>query len=246
MNFSMYKRIFPNPIKQMWRKIRSLIAPTYVKHLSEYLYWKKEWEKNGNRFDNSYYPGIMLAMAEEKDASFLRNKIVADFGCGPMESLWWAKPARIRIGIDVLVDQYTEFDIINHDMCYVTSSEKQIPLPSNYVDFLFTLNAIDHVQKFEVMCREIIRVIAPGGEFIGSFNLEEPFDVTEPQTLTEERIKQSLLDHMELISYRVAPQADVGGGHSYRYFFEDGPPITKGSRKYVWARAKKRPNFRDS
>ena len=58
-------------------------------------------------------------------------------------------------------------------MCYVRSTEKTIPLPSNYVDVLFTLNAIDHVARFEVMCKEILRILAPGGDFFASFNLDD-------------------------------------------------------------------------
>ncbi len=119
----------------------------------------------------------MLAMAEEKDTDFYEGKIIADFGCGPRGSLVWAEKPCFRIGIDALADIYAdEFtdNIINHGMIYVKSTEKVIPLPSNSIDIMFTLNAVDHVDCFSEMCDEIIRVIKPGGEFIGSFNLEEP------------------------------------------------------------------------
>ena len=116
----------------------------------------------------------MLAMAEEPDDNFLKGKIVADFGCGPRSSLFWASSASLKIGIDVLADRYAdEFtdNIISHGMIYLKSTEKVIPLPSNFVDVMFTLNAIDHVDSFSNMCSEIIRVLKPGGDFIGSFNL---------------------------------------------------------------------------
>jgi len=48
-------------------------------------------------------------------------------------------------------------------MIYLKSTEKVIPLPSEFVDIIFTVNAIDHVNNFEIMCDEIIRVLKPGG-----------------------------------------------------------------------------------
>jgi ubiquinone/menaquinone biosynthesis C-methylase UbiE len=70
--------------------------------------------------------------------------------------------ARARIGIDVLADSYSQFGIHNHNMIYVASDERRIPLPSNYVDVMFTMNAMDYVSNFSVMAAEIVRVIAPG------------------------------------------------------------------------------------
>ena len=216
--------------------------PAREKYLSEYLYWQRAWISGGGSFQKAHYPGLMLAMAGEADEAFLQDKVVADFGCGPCESLWWAKSARLRIGIDVVADRYSEFNISSHQMCYVISTEQGIPLPSNYVDFMFTLNAMDHVQNLEVICHELIRTLKPGGEFIGSFNLGEPASTTEPQTLTEDKIKDCLLQHLEVVSYRLAPQDEsLGGhGHSYRYFFEPIPEGLKTDRQFLWVRARKR------
>lgn len=57
----------------------------------------------------------------------------------------------------------TKDNIISHGMIYLKSTEKVIPLPSEFVDIIFTVNAIDHVNNFEIMCDEIIRVLKPGG-----------------------------------------------------------------------------------
>ena len=65
-----------------------------------YINWQNEWA--AGRFRNDYYEQTMLMLAHEPDGEFIRNKIVADFGCGPQGSLCWAKMARARIGIDVL------------------------------------------------------------------------------------------------------------------------------------------------
>ena len=134
-----------------------------------------------------------MRLAKEESHQFLEGKVVADFGCGPRGSLCWATSARCRIGIDVLADSYMEFDISEQNMVYVASSEKKIPLPTNYLDIMFTMNALDHTSFIGLMCSEIVRVIKPGGTFIGSFNLAERGTFSEPQTLYEDKLESSLL-----------------------------------------------------
>ncbi|MDZ4401090.1 MAG: methyltransferase domain-containing protein [Prosthecobacter sp.] len=220
--------------------VKSLVIrmlPPTVKYEHELAFWKYEWEQDGRCFKNDYYKGTMLGMAQEEDDGFLAGKIVADFGCGPRGSLVWAKNARLRIGIDVLTEVYSRFEIRTHDMVYVESSEKQIPLPSGYVDVMFTLNAMDHVVDLDAMCAEIRRVIVPGGTLIGSFNLDEEPTLCEPQTLTEAQVKESLLKHFDIVSYRTAPKGPKGA--AYSHFTDNSPPPTSGER-FLWVRATKR------
>ena len=243
------KTIIPEPIKKVLRPIEGhFIHPTNNKPGSKYDYelsfWKGRLEKEKGTFLNSHYKRVMLAMAEESSDDFLQGKIVADFGCGPRGSLVWARSALVRIGIDVLADRYAdEFteNIISHGMIYLKSTEHVIPLPSNYIDVLYTLNAMDHVDNFSEMCKEIIRVLKPGGEFIGSFNLEEPASHTEPQQLSEEKIKQNLLDSLELQSYRIASKGPVG--NLYGHFYDGNSSYSPGQEGYLWVKARK-PDFR--
>jgi SAM-dependent methyltransferase len=180
----------------------------------------------------------MLAMAEEPTADFLTGKIVADFGCGPRGSLVWARDALLRIGIDVLADRYADAfpnTIRSHGMIYVKSTEKIIPLPSDFVDVLFTLNAIDHVSDFPAMCSEIIRVIRPGGLFIGSFNLNEPWRITEPQRLNEADIDAHLLSRLDVRNYRISRQ-----GQGYEPFLTGDIDYEPGEPGFAWVKATKR------
>jgi SAM-dependent methyltransferase len=182
----------------------------------------------------------MLAMAEESSDNFLKGKIVADFGCGPRGSLVWARSAMLRIGIDVLTDRYAdEFtsNITSHAMIYLKSTEKVIPLPSDFVDIMFTLNAIDHVDNFSVMCAEIVRVLKPGGKFIGSFNLEEPFSPSEPQQLNEKIIKENLLNNLEVQSYRITRKGPKEDLHAP--FFSESLSFEPGQEGFLWVRARK-------
>jgi ubiquinone/menaquinone biosynthesis C-methylase UbiE len=204
-----------------------------LKRQAEIAYWRNEWTSGG--FSNDYYRRLMLGMAGEPNDSFLRGKIVADFGCGPQGSLAWATAARLRIGIDVLADTYSAFDIRSHDMVYVSSTERTIPLPSNFVDIMFTMNAIDHVSKLRVMCDEIRRVIVPGGKFFGSFNMCVPARLCEPQTLTEEKLHKVLLKYVNVQFYKIAPEGPIGDwyGPCHRGEYIDKPV----PHAHLWVRA---------
>ena len=104
------------------------------------------------------------------------------------------------------------------------------------IDILFTINAMDHVDNFEIICSEILRILKPDGEFIGSFNLEEEPSVCEPQTLTEDRIRKSLLQHFNIQHYRMAKQGP--NKKSYLHFGDGSDAPTEGPR-YLWVRGQK-------
>jgi SAM-dependent methyltransferase len=211
--------------------------PSRLKYAEEIAYWQNEW--SAGRFQNDYYERTMLMLAQEPNAEFLRNRLVADFGCGPQGSLCWAKCARARIGIDVLADIYGRFGIHDHDMIYVTSTERNIPLPSDYVDVLFTMNAMDHVSNFSVMAAEIVRVVAPRGLIIGAFNLEEPPTFSEPQTLTEDLVRSKLLQHLNVESACSAVKGPEGD--AYQHIREGGGPVPQGEYLFC-VRARKPPS----
>jgi SAM-dependent methyltransferase len=220
------------------RELRKRYRTDRLKYAHETNYWQGVWESNGGSFQNHWYRGNFLAMAREADETFCRDKIVADFGCGPQGSLCWAVGARARIGIDVLADAYGGFNIAAQNMVYVCSTENTIPLPSNYVDVLFTRNAMDHVDNFPAMCAEVLRVLAPGGVFVGAFNLNEPRTVCEPQTLTLDYIHENLLRHLKVVHQRVAP---CGPEENRDLYFFQEPPDVVSPFQILWVRAHKEP-----
>lgn len=233
------RKNLPNPIfdfiLHFYIKIKSF---NKTKYDAELEYWMSRLERDKGVFKNNHYRKLMLAMAERKDEEFLSNKIIADFGCGPRGSLSWANNASIRIGIDVLADKYADnfkSNIINHNMIYVKSTESVISLPSNYCDIVFSLNAIDHVTNFSVMCNEICRILKKGGEFIASFNIEEPKTICEPQRLTERTIKENFLDKLQLVSYRISEKGP--SGNQYAPFFDGNLRYKQGDEGFLWMRA---------
>lgn len=246
----LYRRLLPDDLRRTpayravrgWRWSRRPgedVDLDDVKLAREARYWHERYEEEGGRLQNDTFAPLFQAIAGEPDAAFVEGKVVADFGCGPRGSLEWAVGARARIGIDVLSEVYAQLGIRNHQAVYVCSTETNIPLPSGYVDVMFTVSALDHVYELETMCQEILRVMAPGGLLVASFDLHEPRTVAAPQPLTEPRLRALLLDHMDLERYRTAlrcpapaPYADMMAGLE-----QPVPPDRAG---LLWVRARKR------
>jgi SAM-dependent methyltransferase len=232
-----FKRYYWKYLDYLWCRLRFGLKDP--KHAHEFRFWRKRWRAEGKMLNNAHYEKTMLAMAGEPDRSFLEDKIVADFGCGPRGSLCWATQARERIGIDVLAEAYKHLGTARHNIRYVASTESGIPLADGSVDVLFTLNAMDHVHNLDAMTREMLRILKPGGLFIGSFNLDEAPGVSEPLTLTPELLEEHLLRHLNVQSRRVAP---TGQKDSYEYFFTPAPSDATGPRK-LWVRGTNRQNI---
>jgi SAM-dependent methyltransferase len=235
------RRAIPESLKKLLRPVYYAVRKPdkYKKSLD---FWHSRLRIDSGTFVNSHYQRLMLGMAGEDSDRFLAGRVVADFGCGPRGSLVWAGSAGLRIGIDVLADQYIDHfksNLVNHGMIYLTSTETAIPLPSDYVDVMYTLNAIDHVDDFGLMCDEIVRTIKPGGEFIGSFNINEPPSVCEPQSLTEEIVKGQMLGRLEIQSYRLANRGPEGD--MYAGFFDAGCQYDAAQPGFLWVRGKKKP-----
>lgn len=186
---------------------------THGKLAYELRYWKERYRLEGNKLDNHFYADLMLSISDEKDDGFLQGKVVADFGCGPRGSLIWAKSASIRIGIDVLAQRYIqEFpkEYLKHEMIYVCSTESSIPIPDAFCDVVYSVNSLDHVKNLEVMCKELRRILKPGGELIGSFNLNHKPERAEPQTITEKQLKAILFKDFEIKHWWVSAPGPVG------------------------------------
>lgn len=230
-------RSLPPSIKRPLYRLSSLFVK---KQAAEMAFWKSRWRKESGTFDHSHYERLFLAIAGEPNSSFVEGRVIADFGCGPRGSLCWARSAAQRIGIDLLVgDYYQHFsDALNlHSMIYVQSSEQHIPISSGTIDTMFTLNALDHVADLPRMCSELLRVLRPGGELIGSFNLNEPVAPCEPQTLTEPLLNECLLKHMTVKSYRITVPDEQGD--PYGRFFSGQLRYAQGDTAVLWVRAVK-------
>lgn len=218
------------------------ISVSRDKYDGEMSYWRSKYIEEGRSFVNEHYERRILSIAQEKEDTFLKNKVIADFGCGPRGSLKWAKSPAIKIGIDVLANKYMEEfgeTLIQHDMVYVTSTEKYIPLPNESVDCVCTINSLDHVNNLEEMSKEILRILKSQGILLASFNLNEPCTECEPQTLTEKKLNECLLKHFEIETYRLAHRGEKDVYEN----FDKGQllgHVDDGEQALLWVRGKKK------
>jgi len=222
------------------------ILKPLVKHLAgskascEIRYWQKQYRAEGNSFQNSFYSKLMLSISDESDDSFLSNKVVADFGCGPRGSLLWAKSAQLRIGIDLLSTRYLQLfpqELLKHNMVYVTSTEFHIPLPDEFCDVVYSVNSLDHVQNLIPICNELRRILKPGGQLIGSFNLNHPPRKEEPQKLSENTLKKVLFRDYTIKHWWVS--APGSAKDRYQPLYNRLPIPSSSGEKYLWAKAYK-------
>jgi SAM-dependent methyltransferase len=218
---------------------QTVARPT--KHRAEMDFWLMRHEREGGRFVNANYEQSMKVMARAFAPDFFDNKTVVHFGCGPCGTLQWLSRRSLCIGVDVLVDSYLEHfpsDMASHNMAYVLSSERYIPLPDASSDITLTMNSMDHVDHLETMSQELVRITKPGGVLLGSFNLDEEPTPTEPLVLTEDLLRQHLLKHFDQVDVHVHAKCD--GKDQYGPFFgrkPDGNPT--GARIMWWAGRKK-------
>lgn len=175
------------------------------KYKGEMSFWKAYYVREG--FDNTVYKKMMLGILGNEDDSVFKNKVVVDFGCGPQGSLVWTDVPKVKIGVDVLATQYFETfpeELRKHNMVYVQSSENAIPLPSDYADFLITINSLDHVYNLDIITIELKRILKQGGILLGGFNINEPETECEPQKLTIAKLNKYLFNEMDVMNCKVS------------------------------------------
>src|SRR5262245_34051622 len=241
MNLSQIVRPFvPHGVRH---KIRWMLMPSErraeYKYAAELTFWRNWVAEHGSEPETEYYRKFMMDMGNVSELDFFRDKICLDIGCGPKGSLTWLANARCAIGLDPLAERYAELGIRGHAMLYLNAKAEDIPLPTDYVDVVFSMNSLDHVSDLFRACAEIRRVLKPGGHFIGSLNLEEPESVTEPWTLTEALLHRILFAGWEPQFYKVRPKVqDNGHFGPYRYFYEECAVDLIESRgpKALWCR----------
>lgn len=208
-----------------------------IKHFAELTYWKKQYKKEKPQLQNSWYKDIMLLMAGEKDDSFLEEKNVADFGSGPRDTLGWIKSTDHKYALDVLSRDYLKFGINKYNTIYPVVTEDYIALPDQLIDVLFCMNALDHVVHLDKSCTELLRIMKSGALFIGSFNINEKFNWSEPQTLTEGKLEDHFLKHFNIIHKKRTISA---GTKSVCDNFRNTAEVDLKRPYYLWVKAQKK------
>ena len=142
--------------------------------------------------------GRTLTSARYRDdlqigAATLAGETVLDLGCGPLGALCWFE-AGTRIGADELTREYQDigFPLGRQPMLYVRGQAEDLPFPGGQFDSALSVNALDHVERFEAAIAEIARVLRPGGRaFLGMNYQDRPTDC-EPVLLNDARVEAAL------------------------------------------------------
>ena len=145
------------------------------------------------------------------DPDFFLDKVVVDVGPGPL-GFPDACPARVSIGVDPLAERYREAGLLIEDSpaIYLSVGIEAVPLTSGSVDVVVARNSIDHVDDPEAALAEIARLLRPGGTAIVNVDLGHAPTVTEPHTLSRERLATAMRD-FDVVRERTPAGAHGGG-----------------------------------
>jgi SAM-dependent methyltransferase len=116
------------------------------------------------------------------------NQRVLEVGCGPLIPLLQFTNCE-RHALDPLASMYMEagWPLYAYDAKVMTSPGEKMPYADEYFDSVISVNALDHVDNFESVASEMIRVLKPGGYLYFEVEYHHP-TVTEPITLDDNRI----------------------------------------------------------
>lgn len=123
------------------------------------------------------------------DADAFAGERILEVGCGPLAPVVQFGDCE-RHGLDPLIDRYIAagWPMYAFDVKLVSSGAESMPYPDAWFDSVISVNALDHVDDFPAVAREIQRVLRPGGRLIFEIEEHEP-TTTEPLSLNDEDVR---------------------------------------------------------
>ncbi|HUT34745.1 MAG TPA: methyltransferase domain-containing protein [Planctomycetota bacterium] len=88
---------------------------------------------------------------------------VLDLGCGPAGLITAVDPACERYGVDPLMDFYRESYALPPEIRYSRQMGEKLDFPDAFFHVATCINALDHTRRPADVCRELARVLRPGG-----------------------------------------------------------------------------------
>ena len=176
------------------------------KHRHELMFWSKKVIEEetlkpisgGAPYEKFYIDDFDFTHEDYKD------KAILDIGCGPRGSLEWADMASLRVGLDPLINDYYKLGggTLFHKMHYVRGYSEDMPFGDETLDFVFSINSLDHVDDLDETISEIKRVLKVGG--ICGIIVDANHEPTKTEPLTIDlNLKDEFLDVFEVLEERV-------------------------------------------
>jgi SAM-dependent methyltransferase len=156
------------PVLLVWRRLE---------RRAELEFWKSRGDLIGDGRGRWAYTELFGI-----EPGFYNGKRLLDVGCGPRGSLDWATQAAARVGIDPLADEYVRLGADAEAMEYLEGVAERMPFTDASFDVVGSFNSLDHVDDVPCAVAEIARVLAPGGTFLLTTELNHRARLMEPQT----------------------------------------------------------------
>jgi ubiquinone/menaquinone biosynthesis C-methylase UbiE len=126
-------------------------------------------------------------------ASVFNDSRLLDIGSGPHPSARVFSKAKMLYCLDPLLSEYIRvgFPLHYYDRVkFIASQAEKMPLPSRSIDAIISVNALDHVDDFEQVAKEIRRILKPNGKMRFHLHYHKK-TIEEPIELTDARVKQA-------------------------------------------------------
>ena len=121
-----------------------------------------------------------------------KGERVLEIGCGPLAPILQFDDCE-RHGIDPLLDRYIEagWPLYDYDARLLNVHGENLPYPDNWFDSVISVNALDHVDDFRAVAKEMIRVLKPGGRMIFEVEYHHEPTLTEPISLNDQVVAEA-------------------------------------------------------
>jgi SAM-dependent methyltransferase len=136
-----------------------------------------------------YYPETLKV-----GRSHFAGKTILDVGCGPLPFSIGFEDCRI-VGLDPLVREYEAAGFplaeFTDRITFIRGFAEDMPFASRSFDAVISVNALDHVDDFGRMAREIARVLKENGLLRIQVHYHSPTPL-EPQRLSDAKVLKHL------------------------------------------------------
>jgi len=172
----------------------------------------------------------------------VEQPVVMDIGCSSGFMIREYRdhlPGSVVIGADIVRGPLERLAARMPDVPLLHFDLVKCPLPDACLDGISLLNVLEHIKDDQTALKQVYRILKPGGELIGSFNLNHAPTKAEPQALTESLLQQLLFADFTIISWRVSAPDTSEGGYLYNPLLTGKLIDPQGKPVILWARTRK-------